>query len=770
MVATDSAGQTATAYLTIEVLTPILGTSSADSLTGTAARDALYGYAGSDLINGGAGADFMYGGTGNDIYTVDDSDDLVVEMAGEGNDLVKTSVNHRLANNIERLTMTGSSSIYGFGNDLDNTITGNNANNELGGGDGNDTLIGNGGNDDLYGDDGNDTLNGGGGSDYMVGGEGNDTFFVSSTGDEVDEWEDEGTDTVKSSISYVLGTNVENLTLSGSGALSGSGNEIDNILVGNNGANTLRGLEGNDTLKGGSGNDTLEGGLGRNTMIGGLGGDSYVYGGGQDTIDNTGGGNDGVFFNDGIDASRLGFSRDGDDLLITDDLDPARSVRVTNHFLGGDSAIDYVQPDGGPMLDAAAINILVDGGSGGVPGGDPGGGTDGGTDGGTPGDDSDYPNVVEGTVAGEQLLGSNGRDLMRGLDGDDTLFAFQGDDKLEGGDGNDDLYGGNGSFSGSGNDILIGGAGSDSLKGEDGDDLLLGGAGDDSYYYAAGSGSDTIDNTGGGSDYIYFASIARERLSFHREGDDLIVRVDSAVNQQTRVLKHFQGGQFAIAFVQPGDGGYGIPASQFDSLLTPQSGTTSMSMGGNAQVMQEFIADSEVADVADSASVPAGKRLGQATNWRFEDGRAGRWFNEPGADLPSDSGSRRGELDYLFEDGFGKEWSDRFASLDFGERLCGLGFDVPIAIEGQHGSLDDRGIQMRPTEWRMDAPVSCQLTQLAETNRELARLVGALSSYSSGAMTAHPDRSRGGPFDREFGWGAISRDFDMRGSERMMTP
>jgi len=60
------------------------------------------------------------------------------------------------------------------------------------------------------------------------------------------------------------------------------------------------------------------------------------------------------------------------------------------------------------------------------------------------------------------------------------------------------------------------------LVGEDGEDALFGGAGNDAYYYAAGSGSDVIDNRGGGSDYVYFASIECNRLSFHRDGDDFL--------------------------------------------------------------------------------------------------------------------------------------------------------------------------------------------------------------------------------------------------------
>ncbi|MBN6103192.1 calcium-binding protein [Xanthomonas sp. CFBP 8703] len=224
-------------------------------------------------------------------------------------------------------------------------------------------------------------------------------------------------------------------------------------------------------------------------------------------------------------------------------------------------ALDYLQPASGSVLDTAAINALVSNNGG---GGENGGG-------GTPvtGNDSDYPSQNTGTAAGEQIVGSSGRDLIKGLGGADTLFGMGADDKLDGGDGDDYLSGGNGSFSGSGNDILVGGAGDDQLVGEDGADMLFGGTGNDTYFYAAGSGVDTIDNTGGGTDWLYFDGIDRSRLTYHRDGDDLVVRVDGDAGQQMRVLGHFLGGERAVAYVQPGDGGYAISADTIAGQLMP---------------------------------------------------------------------------------------------------------------------------------------------------------------------------------------------------------
>ena len=147
----------------------------------------------------------------------------------------------------------------------------------LQGSEGNDILKGGAGNDVLEGGAGNDLLDGGTGADHQVGGPGNDTFIIDNVGDHAHEYADEGIDTVRTSVSFTLDENVENLVLTGKAAIGGHGNELDNRMTGNGANNILFGEEGNDRLVGGAGNDTLSGGAGRDVLSGGAGRDTFLF-------------------------------------------------------------------------------------------------------------------------------------------------------------------------------------------------------------------------------------------------------------------------------------------------------------------------------------------------------------------------------------------------------------------------------------------------------------------------------------------------------------
>jgi len=229
-----------------------------DSIMGGVGADTLSGGAGNDTLDGGTGADKMTGGTGDDVYVVDNAKDTVTEKINEGNDTIETtltSLSIAKGSAIENLTYTGL---------------------------GNATLVGNASVNRLTGNSGADRLDGGIGGDSLIGGEGNDLYFVDDLNDTIIEALNEGTDTVQSRVTFTLLDNVENLTLTGTAAINGTGNNQNNTLTGNIAANTLVGDAGHDTLDGGAGNDSLIGGEGDDLLIGGLGNDLITGGDGAD--------------------------------------------------------------------------------------------------------------------------------------------------------------------------------------------------------------------------------------------------------------------------------------------------------------------------------------------------------------------------------------------------------------------------------------------------------------------------------------------------------
>ena len=618
-----------------------------------------------------------------------------------GIDTVQSSVTHTLGANVENLTLTGTLSIDGTGNDLANVLTGNSASNILTGGTDNDTLIGsatnvasttpltslviyargthvlggypamqvyvNGilvqtfnvaaagytpytvdptklgtaadkvdvvfGNDAYRGDLGqdrnlfvqkivangqttdaidngvfydpgtgaaaldginlrpgqeglysngalhftlndNDTLDGGTGADQLSGGLGNDTYLIDTPGDSVSELPNAGMDTVRSSITHTLLTNFENLTLTGTTAINGTGNAVANLLIGNAGNNILLGGAGADTLLGSGGDDRLDGGIGSDILQGGLGNDTYIV---ENAWDNLW---EGV--NQGTDTVESSITHTL--LAHFENLTPTGSSPINGtgntlaNRLTGNSAANILA--GGAGDDTYVIDSL----------------SDSVIENANQGNDrveltlvADYTlgshleNVYRydtgnwkttGNASANSLYGNGGNDTLIGLGGDDFLWGGAGADTIVGGLGNDTYYidslgdvvteaagegidqvyvwssvahtlaaniengvrmfaGGNltgnaldnslqGSWS---NDILDGGAGADRLIGNGGNDTVIGGSGNDTYMLGRDHGLDTLietDATAGNTDVAQFMTgVSVDQLWFQKVGNNL---------------------------------------------------------------------------------------------------------------------------------------------------------------------------------------------------------------------------------------------------------
>ncbi|WP_324779516.1 calcium-binding protein [Thiobacillus sedimenti] len=437
-----------------------------------------------DMLDGGVGADQMSGGSGNDSYTVDNLGDVLTERPNEGVDTVRSSISYTLGENLENLGLLGTAALDGTGNSLNNLLMGNAGNNVLHGDAGADTLIG-------YA--GNDRLDGGTGNDFLYGGQGNDTYVIDSTGDSPSENVNEGWDTVESSISYTLGANVESLTLTGISAINGTGNDLDNNLVGNGATNVL---------STGAGNDYLDGGAGADTMIGGAGDDDYVVDNAGDVVvENAAGGSDSVEL-----------YLDGNYVLGTD-IEFAYRYGNGNWTTTGNASDNYLYGSrGSDTLIGLAGNDLLwgDAGADSLIGGE--------------GNDRYYVDnagdiVTENAAEGVDMVyvfGSVAYTLAANVEnGYRTFWAGN----LMGNDLNNMLSGSYGA------DILDGGAGDDTLNGWGGDDTLIGERGNDIYTVGRGSGVDRVvenDATLGNTDVAKFMSgVSADQIWFQQVGNDL---------------------------------------------------------------------------------------------------------------------------------------------------------------------------------------------------------------------------------------------------------
>lgn len=330
--------------------------------------------------NWSLGEDDMFGGINDDTYNVNSSGDTANELVGEGYDTVVSRLAaYTLPANIEQLILDFvGGAVTGTGNGENNTIVGNFSNNTLNGEGGNDLLQGSLGNDTLNGGVGLDTLDGGIGSDVMNGSTGNDVYIVNSTGDVVNEFFLGGTDRVESSVAYTLGSYQENLTLTGSGVINGTGNGSANTIIGNGANNLLSGLGANDSMEGGAGTDTLDGGTGSDTMKGGSGNDRYLLDVATDVVTELAG--------EGTDTVVAGFT-----YTLTTNVEKLDQFAAVGNVNGTGNASNNT------LTSNNSNNTLL----------------------GLAGADSFFASGGDDTIQG-----GDGADTIRGGAGDDTLYAF----------------------------------------------------------------------------------------------------------------------------------------------------------------------------------------------------------------------------------------------------------------------------------------------------------------------------------------------------------
>ncbi|KQT14581.1 hypothetical protein ASG40_04425 [Methylobacterium sp. Leaf399] len=436
-----------------EIAQTLRGNGFANRLDGGTGVDTMSGGAGSDTyyvdnvgdkaveVTGAVGTDLVYASVsyslGSDTYYVDNVGDKAVEVTGAvGTDLVYASVSYSLGgSDLESLILTGTGNLNGTGNSIANTLTGNG---------------------------GANVLNGLGGADIMIGGAGSDTYYVDNAGDRAIEADSAiGTDLVYASVSYSLaGSHLENLTLTGTGSLNGTGNSLTNVINGNAGANVLNGMGGADTMSGGAGSDTY-----------------YVDNVGDKAVEVTGAvGTDLVY-------ASVSYSL-GSDTYYVDNVGD-KAVEVT-----GAVGTDLVYASVSYSLAGSDLESLILTGTGNLAG-----------------TGNSIANTLTGNGGANVLNGLGGADIMIGGAGSDTYYVDNvGDKAIEasGAVGTDLVYAsvsyslggsdlesliltGTGNLNGTGNSIA------NTLTGNGGANVLTGGSGADTFVFRTALGPSNLD-------------------------------------------------------------------------------------------------------------------------------------------------------------------------------------------------------------------------------------------------------------------------------------
>jgi Ca2+-binding RTX toxin-like protein len=470
----------------------LTGNALANVITGAGAGDTLNGGDGNDRLDGGAGIDTLRGGLGDDVFLVDNSNDQVVEAAGEGMDEVRAaSTAYTLAANVENLVGT-----FAFGQ----------------------ALTGNAGANAITAAAGADTIVGGGGADLIRGGAGADRFVYTAATDSVEGAMDRladfqsGSDKIdltalgRVRLAFSQGIDGDSIytlitvTVASGGTMQiradgqvaesdilaitaivgTSGNDVltgtedADVIRGEGGDDRLIGLGGQDTLVGGDGNDELDGGAGADRMSGGSGYDIYHVDDAGDVIEENA-----EFSIDEIRTSLASFSLAGH--VHVENL---TGTSGTGQILtGNDGANTIVGGSGDDVIDGGLGNDNLRGGAG-----------------------NDVYIVNAGTDTIEDPFNGGFDEVRTSL----SYYNLLGNlEKLTGTSATGQYLIGNDL-----NNIIQGGAGNDTITGGTGADTMDGGAGDDIYY--VDHLIDTISGDVSGTDEIRttLTTYSLENLSF----------------------------------------------------------------------------------------------------------------------------------------------------------------------------------------------------------------------------------------------------------------
>ena len=602
----------------------LTGNAGDDFLQGGNGNDILLGGDGNDVLIGGSGVNTMTGGLGNDTYYVDNATDKVTEAAGGGHDNVISTVSFTLAANVEDLALAGGNDINATGNTLANDIGGNSGANIIDG-----------------------VANTDGSGDSLTGGDGNDTYILHNALDAVFENTNEGNDTVVIAYNTLVSNtdislsdprfaNIENITITGTGAYQIHGDANDNILIGNASNNSMFGGGGNDTFDGGGGADFMDGGAGNDTYIVDNIGDQVFDGGGSNTIDDKmASGTFTLAAGQGFDilnlqgAGALNAVGNGEGDTITGNaaanvIESGVSVNAniatlaggagndtyivdnTNDVIieGASAGTDLVQANASYILSANIENLTLAAGA-------------------VNGTGNAGNNVITGNAAANFLDGAGGNDTIIGGDGNDLLVGHAGNCVLNGGNG-DDYYsvdvtavGGLGHISStitdaSGNDTLVlmtaaplgltsaftvtlqaslenmdaTGTGDDliNLKGNTSVNVLTGNAGDNTLDGVANTGGagDTLAGWDGNDTYILHSAndVVIEALA---AGNDTIIVAYNALVSHTTVTLHSNPSLANVENITvTGTGLFDIIGNTDDNILIGNASVNTLfGFGGN---------------------------------------------------------------------------------------------------------------------------------------------------------------------------------------------